>query len=156
MARGDFPHPFVTGSTKGRILARKIVACLRLASEQLSSQDHYDFGMRNVKSILTAAGNLKQRNGDEDEDILCLRAINDCNLPKFVTADLPLFQWITSDLFDVNLPLPSYGPLFAALDAQALAQNIQLNDYLRVKITQLYFPQTSPAFIYALSAPYLE
>ena len=106
--------------------------------------------MRNVKSILTAAGNLKQRNGDEDEDILCLRAINDCNLPKFVTADLPLFQWITSDLFDVNLPLPSYGPLFAALDAQALAQNIQLNDYLRVKITQLYFAQTSPAFMHFL------
>ncbi|KAG2427037.1 hypothetical protein HYH02_014682 [Chlamydomonas schloesseri] len=133
------------GYLEARSMAQKLVQTYRLCSEQLSRQDHYDYGMRAVMAVLRAAGNLKRRYSSAadaavySEPVLMLRAINDVNLPKFLDEDVPLFKGILSDLFPgVVLPSIDYGDLTAALSANAVAANLQPLPSFIEKAIQLY------------------
>lgn len=93
-------------------LSKKMVKLYSLSSEQLSQQDHYDFGMRAVKSVLVMAGSLKRANPGLHEDAVLIRAMKESNVPKFLKDDLPLFHAIVQDLFPtVEIQEPDHGVL---------------------------------------------
>jgi dynein heavy chain len=130
---------FSYGYQTATALAKKIVASLRLSSEQLSSQKHYDFGMRALKAILVAAGNLKKKNHYEDEDKLCIRALFDVNLPKFTQNDIPLFNSITSDLFrDTKPPMTDYTLLIQKITELCEVKNVMAEPVILKKCIETY------------------
>ncbi len=103
---------FAQGFQDAKSLALKMTQLYKLASEQLSQQDHYDFGMRAIKSVLVIAGSLKKREPTLSEDVLLIRAMRDANVPKFLSDDLQLFLQLVQDLFPgVQLPETNYGAL---------------------------------------------
>ncbi|KAJ3183889.1 Dynein heavy chain 6, axonemal [Geranomyces variabilis] len=130
---------FSEGFENARVLAGKVVNLYKLCSEQLSQQDHYDFGMRAVKSVLTMAGALKRNNPELSEEMVLIRALRDSNLPKFLAEDIGLFRGILSDLFPgVGIKEQDYGALVATIKEVIVERKMEVEESFVTRICQLY------------------
>jgi len=130
---------YAEGFGTAKLLSGKFTQLYKLSSEQLSKQDHYDFGMRAVKSVLVMAGGLKRLDPDMDENILLIRAMRDSNVPKFLSPDLPLFFAIINDLFPgIEVPFIDMGALQVEIENAMLKQSLQIHDKLVTKTIQLF------------------
>ncbi|XP_051263753.1 dynein axonemal heavy chain 11 isoform X2 [Dicentrarchus labrax] len=87
------------GFRGAKLLARKFITLYTLSKELLSKQDHYDWGLRAVKSVLVVAGALRRRDKSRPEDQVLMRALRDFNMPKIVTEDVSIFLGLLGDLF---------------------------------------------------------
>ncbi|XP_056236518.1 dynein axonemal heavy chain 11 isoform X2 [Seriola aureovittata] len=87
------------GFRGAKLLARKFITLYTLCKELLSKQDHYDWGLRAVKSVLLVAGALRRRDKTRPEDQVLMRALRDLNMPKIVTEDVTIFLGLLGDLF---------------------------------------------------------
>lgn len=72
-------------------LAKKIVTLYRLAAEQLSSQRHYDWGLRSIKATLKLAGETRHHRAHLSEFVIVIQTLREVNLPRLAYEDVPLF-----------------------------------------------------------------
>ena len=87
------------GFLTAKLLGRKFITLYSLNRDLLSKQDHYDWGLRAIKSVLVVAGKLKRADPGRSEEEVLMRALRDFNIPKIVNEDLSVFVGLIVDLF---------------------------------------------------------
>uniref|UniRef100_K3WLS4 AAA+ ATPase domain-containing protein n=1 Tax=Globisporangium ultimum (strain ATCC 200006 / CBS 805.95 / DAOM BR144) TaxID=431595 RepID=K3WLS4_GLOUD len=87
------------GFREAKLLASKFFSLYSLLKELLSKQDHYDWGLRAVKSVLVVAGSFKRAEPKLAEQEILMRSLRDFNLPKIAEQDLLVFNGLLEDLF---------------------------------------------------------
>ncbi|KAI0982004.1 hypothetical protein GJ496_010034, partial [Pomphorhynchus laevis] len=86
------------GFTEAKVLSRKFVTLYSLCRDLLFKQDHYDWGLRAIKSVLVVAGNLRRADPDLPENMVLTRALRDFNVPKITNDNLSIFLGLIQDL----------------------------------------------------------
>ncbi|KAB0343265.1 hypothetical protein FD754_020191, partial [Muntiacus muntjak] len=126
------------GFVDARSLARKFITLYTLCRELLSKQDHYDWGLRAIKSVLVVAGSLKRGDKNRPEDQVLMRALRDFNMPKIVTDDTPVFLGLIGDLFP-SLDVPRRrAPDFEQMVRQSTVElRLQPEESFILKVVQL-------------------
>uniref|UniRef100_A0A671VWY7 Dynein axonemal heavy chain 17 n=1 Tax=Sparus aurata TaxID=8175 RepID=A0A671VWY7_SPAAU len=126
------------GFINARVLARKFITLYTLCKELLSKQDHYDWGLRAIKSVLVVAGSLKRGDPGREEDQVLMRALRDFNIPKIVTDDMPVFMGLIGDLFPaLDVPRKRDLDFEKHVKESILDLKLQAEDNFVLKVVQL-------------------
>ncbi|XP_062234716.1 dynein axonemal heavy chain 9-like [Platichthys flesus] len=126
------------GFLDARVLARKFITLYTLCKELLSKQDHYDWGLRAIKSVLVVAGSLKRGDPGRAEDQVLMRALRDFNIPKIVTDDMPVFMGLIGDLFPaLDVPRKRDLEFEKHVKDSILDLKLQAEDNFVLKVVQL-------------------
>uniref|UniRef100_A0A8C9P5P1 Dynein axonemal heavy chain 2 n=1 Tax=Spermophilus dauricus TaxID=99837 RepID=A0A8C9P5P1_SPEDA len=135
---------FGEGFGNCKVLAKKVYTLYSLAVQQLSRQDHYDFGLRALTSLLRYAGKKRRLRPEMTDEEVLLLSMRDMNIAKLTSVDVPLFNAIVQDLFpNIELSVIDYGKLQEAIEQEIRDMGLQLTPFTLTKVFQLYETKNS-------------
>lgn len=130
---------FSEGFSNTKVLSKKVDTLYKLAAQQLSKQDHYDFGLRALTSALRFAGSRKRMDLTVPDEVVLYMTMRDNNTPKLTAEDVPLFMGILSDLFPGVEAIPvDYTEFKNAVIEEMKVANLQPVESMITKVIQLY------------------
>ncbi|GAA6000808.1 hypothetical protein JCM10207_004669 [Rhodosporidiobolus poonsookiae] len=140
---------FSQGFRTAETLASKVVPFFNLCAEQLSSQPHYDFGLRALKAVLTSAGHLKRErlqseqgdvsSIDVSEQEILIQSVTETIVPKLVAEDVPLLTSLLADVFPgINYVPVNLDNLKEHIAAVCAERHLVADETWLQKVIQLY------------------
>ncbi|CAF3596551.1 unnamed protein product, partial [Rotaria sordida] len=134
------------GFKNANILARKLVALFNLSKELLTTQQHYDWGLRALKTVLKGCGTLLRNAKTNKTDIsskhesqLVVQAARINTLSKLTFGDSKRFDGLLQDIFPgIDLRDIEYENLRQALHEVYKEHHLLINDMQIRKALELY------------------
>ena len=122
------------GFVTAKSLASKFYTLYSLLKDLLSKQEHYDWGLRAIKSVLVVAGMLLRTDPNSDEDDILMRALRDFNIAKIVKIDEVVFFGLLGDLFPgLDPPRVVDETLEKSVDAMVASSGKFVDDIMKLK-----------------------
>ncbi|EMP37963.1 Cytoplasmic dynein 2 heavy chain 1 [Chelonia mydas] len=133
------------GFKDAKTLGRKLVAIFNLARELLTPQQHYDWGLRALKTALRGCGNLLRhlkKNGMKEkinESHIVVQALRLNTMSKLTFADCARFDALVKDVFPgIDFKDVEYAELTTALQQVFEEANLEIINTQIKKALELY------------------
>ncbi|XP_075054902.1 cytoplasmic dynein 2 heavy chain 1 [Mixophyes fleayi] len=133
------------GFKEAKALGRKLVAIFNLARELLTPQQHYDWGLRALKTVLKGCGNLLhplKKNGTKlniSESHIVVQALRLNTMSKLTFADCSRCDALIKDVFPgIDFKDVEYLELNAALQQVFEEANLEIIPSQLKKALELY------------------
>ena len=134
------------GFQSAKSLSKKLVELFLLARQLLSNQQHYDWGLRALKTTLTIGGQIIQAErafnsslNPTREAVILIKAIRINTLPKLTYADLQKFSPLVTDIFiGTTVEDIKYEDLEEAIRKSLEEQKLEYSESQVSKILQFY------------------
>ncbi|CAI9737451.1 cytoplasmic dynein 2 heavy chain 1-like isoform X1 [Octopus vulgaris] len=137
---------FSDGFKEAKMIGRKLVTIFNLSKQLLTPQQHYDWGLRAMKTVLRGCASLLQKARDEDvtidetvESMLVVQALRFNTLSKLTFSDSSVFDSLVQDIFPgVSFKDIQFENVAQAFREVCEEQNLTIDETQVKKALELY------------------